>query len=635
MEEPIERFAMALANAAGIPLLAVGSGGSFTAAHFASHLHQNFTGLLSKAVTPLEFTSSHFKHATAVLVLSAAGNNVDIVGCFREAIMREPTICMSVCLREQSRLSLLANTYHFVDLITAATPIHRDGFLATNSLLAFVILLSRAYAQAFSVSHGLPDTLEQLMSFGAGNVQWQEFVDQQCQPLWQRDTLLVLFSPAVQSAALDLESKFSEAALGTIQLADLRNFAHGRHNWLAKRGDSTAVLVLQTERDRELADRTLARLPKEILTAKIAIPTATMTATGVAAIVAAIQVAGCAGDARNIDPGRPGVPEFGSRIYHLRVRQRAPAARKAGNTAEDVAIARKLAVVFEGLNNDMALWRQAYRAFIRSFDRITFKGVVFDYDGTLCDARNRFSGLSEEMVGMLLPLLKKGIGIGIATGRGKSVRRDLQEKLPKKLWDRVLVGYYNAAVIGSLADDDLPGASVTPTAIIAAVASAVERHLVLARMAIPETRASQVSLQPKTSGLSSYIWRLAQQLVQSFPGVQAVISSHSVDLLGPGVSKRQLVERLQKELVGKGHLLTIGDKGAWPGNDYALLALPHSLSVDEVSAEPDSCWNLASIGHRGPQATIDYLRAFELSKEGIRLDCSRLEKSRSTNKGEA
>ena len=43
------------------------------------------------------------------------------------------------------------------------------------------------------------------------------------------------------------------------------------------------------------------------------------------------------------------------------------------------------------------------------------------------------------------------------------------------------------------------------------------------------------------------------------------------------------------------------------GNDFALLHGPYSLSVDEVSLEPSSCWNLAMPGSRGVQALHWYL----------------------------
>jgi hypothetical protein len=78
--------------------------------------------------------------------------------------------------------------------------------------------------------------------------------------------------------AVDLESKFTEAALGNLQAADYRNFAHGRHHWLAKRGHESAVLALISEADRELAERTLNLIPREVPQARMYIDGAADTA---------------------------------------------------------------------------------------------------------------------------------------------------------------------------------------------------------------------------------------------------------------------------------------------------------------------------------------------------------------------
>jgi hypothetical protein len=48
--------------------------------------------------------------------------------------------------------------------------------------------------------------------------------------MWERRTTVVLHGPATRVGAIDLESKFTEAALGNLQVADWRNFAHGRHH---------------------------------------------------------------------------------------------------------------------------------------------------------------------------------------------------------------------------------------------------------------------------------------------------------------------------------------------------------------------------------------------------------------------
>jgi hypothetical protein len=108
------------------------------------------------------------------------------------------------------------------------------------------------------------------------------------------------------------------------------------------------------------------------------------------------------------------------------------------------------------------------------------------------------------------------------------------------------------------------------------------------------------------------IWQRLSEIASeaSRPGVKVLQSSHSIDVIAPGVSKRTLAERLA-ELGGatpkSGQPLCIGDRGRWPGNDYELLQAPHSLSVDEVSADPETCWLLSSPGEKGVQATLEYL----------------------------
>lgn len=113
-------------------------------------------------------------------------------------------------------------------------------------------------------------------------------------------------------------------------------------------------------------------------------------------------------------------------------------------------------------------------------------------------------------------------------------------------------------------------------------------------------RRMQIIVEPKPSAPEAVVWDIVQQIVQkAIPeGVTVVRSSHSVDILAPGVTKRTLVEKAKKMAVGVEpvSVLCIGDRGRWPGNDFALLQEPYSLSVDEVSPDPETCWNLAPCG---------------------------------------
>ena len=51
---PLNEFVSFLKNSSKTPLYAIGSGGSFTAATFASILHQQI-GMISRCLTPFEF----------------------------------------------------------------------------------------------------------------------------------------------------------------------------------------------------------------------------------------------------------------------------------------------------------------------------------------------------------------------------------------------------------------------------------------------------------------------------------------------------------------------------------------------------------------------------------------------------
>src|SRR5262249_4802245 len=115
------------------------------------------------------------------------------------------------------------------------------------------------------------------------------------------------------------------------------------------------------------------------------------------------------------------------------------------------------------------------------------------------------------------------------------------------------------------------------------------------------------------------MWFRTCEILARMPSIKVVCSGHSIDILDQGVSKINLIYKI-KELAANpnGELLCIGDRGRWPGNDCDLLAQPYSLSVDQGSYDPHSCWNLAPAGCSGTQATLFYLRSLQAeSKETL------------------
>jgi len=595
------------------PLRAVGSGGSLTAAHALAGLHQVFAGQLAAVATPLQVVNQRLAPAVSSWLLTAAGRNVDVLAAAQAEIEREPKQVSVVCGSTSSPLADLCRDHPFVDLITFDSPQGKDGFLATNSLLSFVTLISRAYVLEFASPE---DWAEQahtvralLMAGNEGSGEWR----QQSSALWSRETIVVLHGPATAIGAIDVESKFTEAALANVQIADYRNFAHGRHHWLAKRSDRSGVLAFVSDTDRSLAERTLDLIPDDVPVVRIDLPGGSVAA-GLKSLIVGMWLTGWAGAALGIDPGRPGVPEFGRKLYHLNVRT-ARAKDDVGISIRTAAALRRktgLTVSQLMLRKEASGWLSDLELFQSSLDDAEFGAVVLDYDGTIVDTRRRFHPPEDDVSAELIRIVESGGRIAIATGRGSSVRRDLQRVLPESLWSRILIGYYNGAEIASLDDDAAPRSSETCDTELEVVSLHLRADTRLLDIAEQHDRPHQITLTARTVSAEEYLWGLVQQIVAGLDTRATVTrSSHSVDVVAPGVSKINVLTRLRSD-IGDHPILTIGDRGRWPGNDYELLNQPFSLSVDEVSAQRSACWNLASPGQRGPRVTVEYLRAVSM-----------------------
>jgi len=609
---PVHPLGVLVRSAAHLPLISIGSGGSLTSAHFAAFLHTVHTGRLAKAMTPLELVSSPAAlRDLAVLVLTAGGRNPDILGCFEQLLQRDAALIGVVCARKDTPLAQTAVASR-VPVYDFELPTGKDGFLATNTLLATCVLLARAYRHAWSEDDSLPPRLEDLLHPGVTSAEFLGDLRRRSRALWGRETMLIIHGYATQPAAIDLESKFTEAAIGHAQVADYRNFAHGRHHWLARHGDASGVLAFVTPSDRELADKTLRLLPEEVAVLRVDLREDGVTG-GLAALTLAVHLAGMAGEARGIDPGRPTVPPFGRKIYHLRAMPSPPSFPEM-NEGEVTAIERKAraSIITLSAQGRLQSWREAHATFLHALRAASFGAVVFDYDGTLCDASERFTGQLHQVSQQITRLLESGISVGIATGRGKSVRKDLRQALnDSALWKRALVGYHNGSEIAFLDDDTQPPVGGNLDESLRSVEAAIRAHAWLTRIAKYEGKNRQITLEGVPAEAAEEAWEAVEELLREIgrPGVTALRSSHSIDVLAPGVSKRALVERLRGTVRAATTILCIGDRGRWPGNDFSLLSEPLSLSVDEVSSDKKTCWNLAGPGRRCVEATLHYLRA--------------------------
>lgn len=608
------------------PLIVIGSGGSLSAAHLAAILYERRSGHIARPLTPLEFreTARYLSTPHCALILSAGGRNPDVLSALKTGIEFETSRVTVLCGAKKTPLASLAKGREFVRVAEFITPFGRDGFLAVNSLLAFAVILVRAFTVAGE--EALPPTLAALL----GTADLQEFLrmttEGSLRQALKRETLIVLYAPDTKAAAIDLESKFTESALGRIQLADFRNFGHGRHHWLAKRNRESAVIALCSPGDMALAKRTLGFLPKNIPRALAKFPQA-FPGRSIAALVYAMAIAGEAGVIRGIDPGRPGVPEFGRRIYHIKTTGKA---RPQPDTSEPFALRRKFATL--GISaKTAATVTSLSEALDTQLSRLTsqsFKALILDYDGTVCTSERRFHGPDQLMSERLSQLLSSNLALAIATGRGDSVRDDLRRAFSDKHWQRVWIGYHNGGEIGRLDDDQVPPPKFELSDELQPIRTQLENDGLLQSVIDLRFSQSQITLRPRDAFSVHATLELALPKIKSAgaSGVRVVSSTHSVDIIAPRISKLSLLDYLVDSGVvsSSEEILCIGDRGRFPGNDYELLCHTFALSVDEVSADANSGWNLAPPGCRGVAATLFYLSHMNLRSGSFTLSLPRV-----------
>lgn len=603
-------LASRIAALSSYPLISIGSGGSQSTAALIADLHQTKFGQVARAETPLGAASylRTLKPASIIMV-SAGGRNPDILGIARVAVESEPASLLAICSTKNSPLARLVSGYARGLCFDMELPTGKDGFLATNSLVALSIVALRAYGYG---SQDLPQSFEPAPSTNRANPRNKK--SENANRFFAARHLIGLHGAHSRSAAFDLESKLIEAGLVSVQLADYRNFAHGRHHWLAKNQDS-AVVAFASEDETSLAERTLKLLPHQIPSLLIS-----SRLGGHAAWVdlqaAVFHLVAKFGDARRVDPGRPGVPEFGRRIYHLNafahsktdLKSTAMGRKSKSWGHEDVGYLEKLDVAFSQI--------------CEKFRSARFQGLVLDYDGTVCDHVDRFGAIPKEMAEALNRVVEAGFLLGFATGRGKSVRQALQSAIIKSAWQRVHIGYYNGAVVAGLEDDLQPVKNCQ----VAAPLQQANDALAKCDQSLFElsVRSQQITVEARIPMDIRWLWsRVVQCLEEAgVNGVKVVASTRSVDVVLEGTSKLAVVRALQK-IRPNSTFLRIGDRPSWPGNDAQLLSQDFSLSVDEVDGSPSSAWNLAPAGILGAAALRFYLAQLEFSRDyfSIRLGC--------------
>ncbi|WP_020404489.1 hypothetical protein [Gracilimonas tropica] len=588
-------------------LLIVGSGGSFSVAKLISTCHNDIGGN-AEAVTPLMLLERKDQIINKVVVLiSASGRNNDILFATKLAMIAQSKKILALTLTGENKLAEKIKPYTRSKHISYNFSYGKDGFLSVNSLVAYFTIILRAYSDFHDANYILKKDkfLKSKLVLEVEN--FANKIDEKV------ETISLLYSAKYEAIATDLESKLVEAGLFNPQISDVRNFAHGRHNWFDKKKNNTVLLSIISGQDLAIAKKTIKEIPDSI--PKLLLnPGENRVDENLYLLKPLFHLVNLLGEKRGIDPGRPGIPKFGRKIYNLAFQSqylkefnRVKVDEVKLKKKEVYALQNKLNVVdLNSLKSSiLKYWYNNYKEYLNKIRSTKFKAIVFDYDETLCSSQRRYLGPSESMKNYLNKILDNDLIVGVATGRGKSVHNDLKKIINEEYQDRVLIAYYNGSIIGKLSDG-IPNIKIKTYANLAKLKDQISLIPEIDEYLLFKLRPTQLSINLKYKKNSEWVIGLIQDSIRKFDDLKMVWSSHSIDIIPKEVSKLSIINRLNT-ISSENEILMLGDQGKYPGNDFDLLNSKYSLSVDDTNSITDRCWYLADGYVKGVDATHYYL----------------------------
>ncbi len=548
-------------------------------------------------MTPLSIISRPALISSAAMLFTSSGKHPDA----REVMRRlgRPGMHPAAVLthRPEAELPPIPEAT-VITLPALAVP---DGFLAVNSVMSMSVALVRAYLGEEVLPQALPapSTVDALPN--------------------TIDRLLLLYPPSLAAVAVDVEARLVEIGLAAVQLADYRNFAHGRHTGLARNADRTTILALSDCDSLPVADTTVAALP-DSLTVTRWHSNATWPLAVLDLLAVSMRACGELGMHNSVNVARPKVPVFGRKLYRLPVRRRLPETL-VGPVERKLRGIGGLTVKYE-TGHDYAL---ALSRWMEALAERRFAAIVLDYDGTVCTTNERFDPPQQPIADALNAALARGLRLGFASGRGPSMHKDLRKVLDPEHWPRVELGLYNGGILLRL-DQDLADYS-QPSSLIAQAAERLNA-LPFAHALKLAPRSTQLGLE-----LTDTAWIKAGLLADLITdacrrapalAVKVLSSGHSVDVVPADVTKTAVIGRI-RERDGPVDVLCIGDQGQAGGNDFELLAHEQwTLSVDRTSVDPTRCWYLGDGSNAGPSLLRRYLGALRGRGAKVTLKVSEL-----------
>jgi len=527
----------------------VGSGGSFSLAKLWQNIHEKHRLGIAKAITPYEYYQSKIK-PDIVFLFSASGKNKDILNVFKKAATAGCRIFI-FSTNPNSALARLSKTHSGISSgIFPGTDTPKDGFLAVNSIIAMTCLMLHLeiniFGENFTNIEPVKNAIADHKKITLDN------------NLAEINTIQIIASDWGGPAGNDLESRLAESSIFSCFLTDPRNFGHGRFLWIDKRLSSTLIVLFYTEVFRSFIEKYIRKFPDGCNIYKIYSPYEA-TIGSIYCLTRSILLFGLLAKLRDIDPGKPKVPEWGRKLHSLQF----------NNKKSSIPIQ----------NNNKFLSFQQFSALSSGFS-----GIVMDYDGTLVDTKNRYNPIRKEIIDELERLIELGLRIGIATGRGKSAFNQLKNQISPEIHRKVFIGLYNGTIHLNLSEQLNISTISWPTQ---SLIKSILNGICPDRIEISH-KPTHISIRNGTKKIrNDLLKQILSKLGQYSVFINYKTSGHSIDIFPAWGGKLSVVESITKLISDK--VLCIGDQGQLGGNDEELLAWRPSICVGKDKPFSNSC----------------------------------------------
>ena len=247
----IERLRRFLIENSNIPLYCFSSGGASSALEYAALMYESNRSM-AKAITPLMMASisDEALKASKILITTGDGNGWDERYTAKRAAEVNPKGTAAI-VRDCGADNYVINTLKKVTtnwFIYNWIELGGNPFIATIETMCKFGLFYRAFTNETEIVSKLDFNLNPNDCFT-----YKARVEGAVPRLSEIKNYIVLYSGWSKPVATDFECKMIEGGFASVQLADYRNFCHGRFIFISKHLEDSAFVLFLTPREKQFA----------------------------------------------------------------------------------------------------------------------------------------------------------------------------------------------------------------------------------------------------------------------------------------------------------------------------------------------------------------------------------------------